>query len=46
MYNSVEQQIFYFPYYYTMTIVAQFIASIKGILGLNKAIWDKAESTR
>lgn len=39
-------KIFYFPYYYTMTIIAQFIGVIKDIFGLNKPFWEKAESTR
>jgi hypothetical protein len=29
-----------------MTVVAQLIAEIKSFLGKNKAVWDKAESTR
>lgn len=33
-------------YYYTLTILAQWVAAIKQITGKSKPIWEKAESTR
>lgn len=39
-------KIFYFPYYYTITIFSQLVAIIREILGKDKPFWEKAESTR
>ncbi|TDP81565.1 cellulose synthase/poly-beta-1,6-N-acetylglucosamine synthase-like glycosyltransferase [Halanaerobium saccharolyticum] len=44
--TKLKSKLFYSPYFYTMTITAQLIAVIKSFLGKNKAVWDKAESTR
>jgi hypothetical protein len=44
--TKLKSELFYLPYFYTMTITAQLIAVIKSFLGKNKAVWDKAESTR
>jgi len=44
--TKLKSKLFYLPYFYTMTIAAQLIAVIKSFLGKNKAVWDKAESTR
>jgi len=44
--TKLKSKLFYLPYFYTMTITAQLIAVIKSFLGKNKAVWDKAESTR
>lgn len=44
--SNIKFKIFYLPYFYTMTITAQLIAVVRSFLGKNKAIWDKAESTR
>ena len=33
-------------YYYLMTILSQWVAVIRGILGISKPFWEKAESTR
>ena len=35
-----------FIYYYIMTVIAQWNAVLKSILGKNKAFWEKAETTR
>ncbi len=44
--TNTNSKVFYLPYFYTMTIAAQLIAVVKSFFGKNKAIWDKAESTR
>lgn len=44
--TNIKFKIFYLPYFYTMTITAQFIAVIKSFFGKNKAVWEKAETTR
>jgi len=44
--TKLKSKLFYLPYFYTMTITAQLIAVIKSFLGKNKAVWDKAETTR
>lgn len=44
--SKSSMKIFYFPYYYTMTIFAQLFAIIKSCLGKDKPFWEKAESTR
>jgi len=41
-----KNRIFYYPYYYCMTLVAQLIGAINQITGKSKPFWDKAESTR
>lgn len=43
---KIKSKIFYYPYYYTMTIFAQLIGMIKSLFGLDKPFWEKAESTR
>lgn len=43
---KIKYKILYLPYYYMITVSAQFIAILKSILGLNKPFWEKAESTR
>jgi hypothetical protein len=40
--TKLKSELFYLPYFYTMTITAQLIAVIKSFLGKNKAVWDKA----
>ncbi|MFW6015828.1 MAG: glycosyltransferase family 2 protein [bacterium] len=44
--TNIKNKLFSLPYYYSMTIIAQFIAVCKSLLGKNKAFWEKAESTR
>lgn len=41
-----KHKIFYYPYYYTMTLAAQLIGAINQITGKSKPFWEKAESTR
>lgn len=41
-----KSKAFYYPYYYSMTIVAQLVGAINQITGKSKPFWDKAESTR
>ncbi|MFW6027087.1 MAG: glycosyltransferase family 2 protein [Candidatus Woesearchaeota archaeon] len=44
--TNIKSKIIYLPYFYIMTITAQLLAVIKSLFSKNKAIWDKAESTR
>lgn len=44
--TKTKQRIFYYPYYYMMTIFAQLVAVKRSLLGQNKPFWEKAESTR
>lgn len=41
-----KSKIFYYPYYYCMTLVAQLFGAINQITGKSKPFWEKAESTR
>lgn len=41
-----KNKIFYYPYYYSMTLAAQLIGAINQITGKSKPFWEKAESTR
>ena len=43
---KIKNKVFYFPMYYTMTILAQLVAVKRTLLGQNKPFWEKAESTR
>lgn len=42
----IKNKIFYVPYYYSMTIFAQFKGAINELSGKSKATWEKAETTR
>jgi len=42
----LKQKLFYFPYYYTLTILAQLIGAINQLTGKTKPFWEKAETTR
>lgn len=39
-------RIFYYPYYYCMTLVAQLVGTYNSMTGKSKPFWEKAESTR
>lgn len=39
-------RLFYYPYYYCMTLVAQLIGTYNHVTGKSKPFWEKAESTR
>ncbi len=41
-----KKKYLYYPYYYTMTIVAQGHAVINTLIGNQKSTWEQAESTR
>jgi len=41
-----EHKLFYYPYYYTITILAQLIGAINHLTGKTKPFWEKAETTR
>ncbi|SER59908.1 glycosyltransferase family 2 protein [Salisediminibacterium halotolerans] len=41
-----NNKLFYFPYYYTMTLMAQLTGAYKQLTGKSKPFWEKAESTR
>lgn len=41
-----KNKIFYYPYYYSMTLVAQFYGAINQLTGKSKPFWEKAETTR
>lgn len=43
---NINNKVFNFCSYYSMTIIAQFIGVFKTITGQNKPFWEKAESTR
>lgn len=43
---GLKNIIFYYPYYYSMTIVAQLYGAINQLTGKSKPFWEKAESTR
>ncbi|MFA7534191.1 MAG: glycosyltransferase, partial [Tissierellaceae bacterium] len=41
-----KNRIFYYPYYYSMTLVAQLFGAINQLTGKSKPFWEKAETTR
>lgn len=41
-----KNKIFYYPYYYCMTLAAQLIGAINQLTGKSKPFWEKAETTR
>lgn len=41
-----KNKIFYYPYYYCMTLAAQLCGAINQLTGRSKPFWEKAESTR
>lgn len=41
-----KNKLLYFPYYYSMTIVAQLVGAYNQLAGKSKPFWEKAESTR
>lgn len=41
-----KNKVFYYPYYYCMTLVAQLVGAYNNITGKAKPFWEKAESTR
>ncbi len=43
---GVRGRVFYYPYYYCMTLLAQLIGSYNQITGKSKPFWEKAETTR
>jgi len=43
---ELKNNFFYFPFYYLMTIIAQWVAVINTLTGKTQAVWEKAESTR
>ena len=42
----LNSKLFYYPYYYCMTLAAQLVGTYNHITGKSKPIWEKAESTR
>lgn len=42
----LRNKIFYYPYYYCMTLLAQLCGAINQLMGKSKPFWEKAESTR
>ena len=44
--SESKSKIFYFPYYYTMMMVAQLKGAYNEATGKSKATWEKAETTR
>lgn len=43
---NFKSRIFYYPYYYSMTLIAQIVGTYNQIMGKSKPFWEKAESTR
>lgn len=43
---NLQSKLFHFPYYYVLTLIAQFIGTYNKITGRSKPFWEKAESTR
>lgn len=43
---NLKNKLFYFPFYYSMTLIAQLIGTFNQITGRAKPFWEKAESTR
>jgi len=39
-------KLFYYPYYYCMTLIAQIVGTYNQLTGKSKPFWEKAESTR
>lgn len=42
----LNSKLFYYPYYYCMTLAAQLVGTYNHITGKSKPFWEKAESTR
>jgi Glycosyltransferases, probably involved in cell wall biogenesis len=42
----IKHRLFYYPYYYCMTILAQLLGAINQLTGRSKPFWEKAETTR
>lgn len=45
-YFGFKHKLFYYPYYYSMTLVAQLFGAVNQLTGRSKPFWEKAESTR
>lgn len=43
---NLKNRLLYIPYYYSLTIFAQFVGAIRQMSGKSKSFWKKAESTR
>ncbi|WP_213975746.1 glycosyltransferase family 2 protein [Tepidanaerobacter acetatoxydans] len=43
---GLKHKIFYYPYYYCMTLTAQLCGAVNQLTGKSKPFWEKAESTR
>lgn len=43
---GLNAKVFYYPYYYCMTLVAQLVGTYNHMSGKSKPFWEKAESTR
>ena len=43
---GLKNKLFYFPYYYSITLAAQLVGTINHMTGKSKPFWEKAESTR
>ena len=43
---NLKNKLLYIPYYYSLTIFAQFVGAIRQMSGKSKPFWEKAESTR
>lgn len=43
---KLKRKIFYYPYYYSMTLLAQLLGAINQLTGRAKPFWDKAKTTR
>ncbi|MBX9954127.1 glycosyltransferase family 2 protein [Peribacillus simplex] len=41
-----KNKLFYYPYYYCMTLAAQLLGAINQLTGKSKPFWEKAETTR
>lgn len=41
-----NSKVFYYPNYYTITLIAQFRGAVNQITGKSKPFWEKAETTR
>jgi len=45
-YSGFKSKFFFYPYYYSMTLVAQLLGAINQLRGKSKPFWEKAETTR
>ena len=43
---GLKNKMFYYPYYYCMTLAAQLLGAINQLTGKARPFWEKAESTR